>query len=108
MCANLGLCCRTASKGVFHESLRTGVLLAVYPAAFTTSSYIFAGRFASTFIVRALVTITLLERLDLLFCTGVSRAVRSGLIPFPITSVLKAFPKKVSPSSRIYCTFLLY
>src|SRR5450432_4382500 len=108
MCANLGLCYRTASKGVFHESLRTGVLLAVYPAALTTSGHIFAGRFASILIVRALVTITLPERSDPPFCAGVSGAVRSGLIPFPITRVSKAFPKELPPSSRIYRTFPLY
>ena len=108
MYANLGLCCRTASKGVFHKSLRTSVLLAVYLAALTTSSYIFVGRFASILIVQALVTITLLERLDPPFYAGVSRAIRSSLIPFPITRVSKAFPKEVSPSSRMYRTFLLY
>ena len=64
MCARRGLCFRTASKGVFYVSLRASVLFAIYPAALTVSGYMSIGRLASILIVRAFVTITLLECSD--------------------------------------------
>ena len=52
--------------------------------------------------VLALVTITLLERLEPLFCATMSSAVRFVLIPLAAIYSSKALPREVSLSRRIY------
>ena len=84
------------SRGLFHSRSLLGNLLAKYPAILTASSHRSFSSCALIRIAQALVSITSLNYLVVLFCSSIYSNKYSIIMPFSIVYLVNYFPKAVS------------